>query len=122
MEEPLKDYLIEEFYEDTFDGSFTVELHDEEMGLWEVTFPHYLSEDVIDSIAEYQTYEVDEDGFLIPSNEEMADWVSAEEMEARGLVDSDDLFEKKSKISRSTAAIATAVIALSAAYLWSQRK
>lgn len=122
VEEPLKDYLIEEFYEDTFDGSFTVELHDEEMGLWEVTFPHYLSEDVIDSIAEYQTYEVDEDGFLIPSNEEMADWVSAEEMEARGLVDSDDLFEKKSKISRSTAAIATAVIALSAAYLWSQRK
>jgi len=122
VEEPLKDYLIEEFYEDTFDGSFTVELHDEAMGLWEVTFPHFLSEDVIDSIAEYQTYEVDEDGFLVPTDAELADWVSAEEMEARGLVDSDDLFDNKPRISRSTAAIATAVIALSAAYLWSQRK
>jgi len=122
VEEPLKDYLIEEFYEDTFDGSFIVEVHDEDMGLWEVTFPHFLSEDVIDAIAEYQTYEVDEEGFLIPTNEEMADWVSAEQMEARGLLDSDDLFESKSRISKSTAAIATAVIALSAAYLWSQRK
>ena len=56
-------------------------------------------------------------------DEELADWVRAEEFNARGLVDSDDLFDESSKgISKSTAAIATAVLALGAAYWWSQRK
>lgn len=126
VEENLKDYLIEEFYEDTFMGTFVVEEHDKEQGLWEVTFPYFLSEDIIDAIAEYQTYEIDDDGYIIPTDADLAEMgvggYEPDVMNARGLVDSDDLFDKRSGISRSTAAIATAVIALSAAYLWSQRK
>lgn len=119
VEQDLKDYLIEEFYEETFDGLFSVARHDSGMELWEITFPYFMSEDVIDSIAQYQSMEMT-DG---EKDEELADWVRAEEFNARGLVDSDDLFDESSKgISKSTAAIATAVLALGAAYWWSQRK
>lgn len=119
VEQDLKDYLIEEFYEETFDGLFSVARHDSGMELWEITFPYFMSEDVIDSIAQYQSMEMT-DG---ERDEELADWVRAEEFNARGLVDSDDLFDESSKgISKSTAAIATAVLALGAAYWWSQRK
>lgn len=121
VEEELKDYLIEEFYEETFEGLFSVSRHDSGADLWEVTFPYFMSEDVIDSIAQYQTMT---DGERYGErDEELADWVSAEEFNARGMVDSDDLFEESSRgISKSTAAIATAVLALGAAYWWSQRK
>tara|TARA_B100001778_G_scaffold102260_1_gene83447 strand:+ start:4083 stop:5051 length:969 start_codon:yes stop_codon:yes gene_type:complete len=119
VEQDLKDYLIEEFYEETFDGLFSVARHDSGMELWEITFPYFMSEDVIDSIAQYQSMEMT-DGEM---DEELADWVRAEEFNARGLVDSDDLFDESSRgISKSTAAIATAVLALGAAYWWSQRK
>ena len=119
VEQDLKDYLIEEFYEETFDGLFSVARHDTGMELWEITFPYFMSEDVIDSIAQYQSMEMT-DGEM---DEELADWVRAEEFNARGLVDSDDLFDESSRgISKSTAAIATAVLALGAAYWWSQRK
>ena len=119
VEQDLKDYLIEEFYEETFDGLFSVARHDSGMELWEITFPYFMSEDVIDSIAQYQSMEMT-DG---ERDEELADWVRAEEFNARGLVDSDDLFDESSRgISKSTAAIATAVLALGAAYWWSQRK
>ena len=119
VEQDLKDYLIEEFYEETFDGLFSVARHDSGMELWEITFPYFMSEDVIDSIAQYQSMEMT-DG---EKDEELADWVRAEEFNARGLVDSDDLFDESSRgISKSTAAIATAVLALGAAYWWSQRK
>ncbi len=119
VEEELKDYLIEEFYEETFEGLFSVSRHDSGADLWEVTFPYFMSEDVIDSIAQYQDMSMT-DGEM---DKELADWVRAEEFNARGLVDSDDLFEESSKgISKSTAAIATAVLALGAAYWWSQRK
>ena len=126
VEEPLKDYLIEEFYDEVFEGHLDVQLHDADRNTWEVTFPYFLSEDIIDSIADYQ-----ESGFVgydddeyIPTEEEeqdLADWVSAEEFEARGLVDSDDLFGRAG-VSKSTAAIATAILALGAAWWWSQRK
>ena len=119
VEQDLKDYLIEEFYEETFDGLFSVARHDSGMELWEITFPYFMSEDVIDSIAQYQSMGMT-DGEM---DEELADWVRAEEFNARGLVDSDDLFDESSRgISKSTAAIATAVLALGAAYWWSQRK
>ena len=119
VEEELKDYLIEEFYEETFEGLFSVSRHDAGADLWEVTFPYFMSEDVIDSIAQYQDMSIT-DGEM---DKELADWVRAEEFNARGLVDSDDLFEESSRgISKSTAAIATAVLALGAAYWWSQRK
>ncbi len=119
VEEELKDYLIEEFYEETFEGLFSVSRHDTGTDLWEVSFPYFMSEDVIDSIAQYQDMSMT-DGEM---DEELADWVRAEEFNARGLLDSDDLFEESSKgISKSTAAIATAVLALGAAYWWSQRK
>jgi|TARA_A200000159_G_scaffold142006_1_gene145196 hypothetical protein len=119
VEEELKDYLIEEFYEETFEGLFSVSRHDSGADLWEVTFPYFMSEDVIDSIAQYQDMSMT-DGEM---DKELADWVRAEEFNARGLVDSDDLFEESSRgISKSTAAIATAVLALGAAYWWSQRK
>ena len=119
VEEELKDYLIEEFYEETFEGLFSVSRHDSGADLWEVTFPYFMSEDVIDSIAQYQDMSMT-DGEM---DKELADWVRAEEFNARGLVDSDDLFDESSRgISKSTAAIATAVLALGAAYWWSQRK
>lgn len=119
VEEELKDYLIEEFYEETFEGLFSVSRHDTGTDLWEVSFPYFMSEDVIDSIAQYQDMSMT-DGEM---DEELADWVRAEEFNARGLLDSDDLFEESSRgISKSTAAIATAVLALGAAYWWSQRK
>ena len=89
VEQDLKDYLIEEFYEETFDGLFSVARHDSGMELWEITFPYFMSEDVIDSIAQYQSMEMT-DGEM---DEELADWVRAEEFNARGLVDSDDLFD-----------------------------
>ena len=54
-------------------------------------------------------------------DDELADWVRAEEFNARGLTDSDDLFEGGG-INKSTAAIATALLAIGAAYWWSQRK
>ena len=119
VEEELKDYLIEEFYEETFEGLFSVSRHDSGADLWEVTFPYFMSEDVIDSIAQYQDMSMT-DGEM---DKDLADWVRAEEFNARGLVDSDDLFDESSRgISKSTAAIATAVLALGAAYWWSQRK
>ena len=119
VEEELKDYLIEEFYEETFEGLFSVSRHDSGADLWEVTFPYFMSEDVIDSIAQYQDMAMT-DGEM---DKDLADWVRAEEFNARGLVDSDDLFDESSRgISKSTAAIATAVLALGAAYWWSQRK
>ena len=99
VEQDLKDYLIEEFYEETFDGLFSVARHDSGMELWEITFPYFMSEDVIDSIAQYQSMEMT-DG---ERDEELADWVRAEEFNARGLVDSDDLFDESSRgISKST--------------------
>ena len=119
VEEQLKDYLIEEFYEETFEGLFAVSRHDTGADLWEVSFPYFMSEDVIDSIAQYQDMAMT-DGEM---DKDLADWVRAEEFNARGLVDSDDLFDESSRgISKSTAAIATAVLALGAAYWWSQRK
>ena len=119
VEEELKDYLIEEFYEETFEGLFSVSRHDSGADLWEVTFPYFMSEDVIDSIAQYQDMSMT-DGEM---DKDLADWVRAEEFNARGMVDSDDLFDESSRgISKSTAAIATAVLALGAAYWWSQRK
>jgi len=119
VEEELKDYLIEEFYEETFEGLFSVSRHDSGADLWEVTFPYFMSEDVIDSIAQYQDMAMT-DGEM---DKDLADWVRAEEFNARGMVDSDDLFDESSRgISKSTAAIATAVLALGAAYWWSQRK
>jgi len=118
VEQDLKDYLIEEFYEETFDGLFVVSEHDTGKDLWEITFPYFMSEDVIDVIAQYQSLEG-----MGERDEELADWISAEEFNARGFLDSDDLFEESSRgISKSTAAIATAVLALGAAYWWSQRK
>ena len=117
VEEDLKDYLIEEFYEETFDGTFSVARHEAGAGVWEISFPHFMSEDVIDSIANYQDLEISDKEM----DEDLADWVRAEEFNARGMNDSDDLFEEKG-ISKSTAAIATALLALGAAYLWSQRK
>jgi hypothetical protein len=119
VETDLKDYLIEEFYEETFEGLFSVARHDSGADLWEVTFPVFMSEDVIDAIAEYQEVGMSDEEM----DEELADWVRAEEFNARGLTDSDDLFDESSTgISKSTAAIATAVLALGAAYWWSQRK
>ena len=119
VETDLKDYLIEEFYEETFQGFFSVVRHDSGADLWEVTFPQFMSEDVIDAIAEYQEVGMSDREM----DEELADWVRAEEFNARGLTDSDDLFDESSTgISKSTAAIATAVLALGAAYWWSQRK
>ena len=119
VEESLKDYLIEEFYEETFEGLFSVSRHDTGADLWEVSFPYFMSEDVIDSIAQYQDMAMT-DGEM---DKDLADWVRAEEFNARGMVDSDDLFDESSRgISKSTAAIATAVLALGAAYWWSQRK
>ena len=119
VETDLKDYLIEEFYEETFQGFFSVVRHDSGADLWEVTFPQFMSEDVIDSIADYQELELSDEEM----DRELADWVRAEEFNARGLTDSDDLFDESSTgISKSTAAIATAVLALGAAYWWSQRK
>jgi hypothetical protein len=98
------------------------------MNTWEVTFSYFLSEDVIDAIADYQEYgfspyEDDEDEYTPTEEDEqaLADWVRAEEFAARGMVDSDDLFGRAG-ISKSTAAIATAVLALGAAWWWSQRK
>jgi len=118
VEQDLKDYLIEEFYEETFDGLFVVSEHDTGKDLWEITFPYFMSEDVIDVIAQYQALEG-----MGERDEELADWIAAEEFNARGFLDSDDLFEESSRgISKSTAAIATAVLALGAAYWWSQRK
>jgi len=125
VEEPLKDFLIEEFYDEVFQGNLEVELHDADMNTWEVTFPYFLSEDIIDSIADYQEYgsidEYDEYSPTDADEQALADWVRAEEFAARGMVDSDDLFGKAG-ISKSTAAIATAVLALGAAWWWSQRK
>jgi len=119
VEKDLKDYLIDEFYEEVFDELFVVSEHESGMDTWEVTFPYFMSEDVIDAIAQYQQIAMT-DGEM---DEELADWVRAEEFNARGLLDSDDLFEESSRgISKSTAAIATAVLALGAAYWWSQRK
>ena len=126
VEEPLKDFLIEEFYDEVFEGNLEVELHDADMNTWEVTFPYFLSEDIIDSIADYQEYgsiddDYDEYSPTDADEQALADWVRAEEFAARGMVDSDDLFGKAG-ISKSTAAIATAVLALGAAWWWSQRK
>ncbi len=36
VEEDLKDYLIEEFYEETFDGTFSVARHEAGAGVWEI--------------------------------------------------------------------------------------
>ena len=120
-----KSKLIEEFYDEVFQGNLEVELHDADMNTWEVTFPYFLSEDIIDSIADYQEYgsidEYDEYSPTDADEQALADWVRAEEFAARGMVDSDDLFGKAG-ISKSTAAIATAVLALGAAWWWSQRK
>ena len=80
VEEELKDYLIEEFYEETFEGLFSVSRHDAGADLWEVTFPYFMSEDVIDSIAQYQDMSMT-DGEM---DKELADWVRAEEFNARG--------------------------------------
>ena len=128
VEEPLKDFLIEEFYDEVFEGHLEVKQHDAAMNTWEVTFSYFLSEDIIDAIADYQEYgfspyEDDEEGYTPTEKDEkdLADWVKAEEFAARGMVDSDDLFGKAG-ISKSTAAIATAVLALGAAWWWSQRK
>ena len=128
VEEPLKDYLIEEFYDEVFEGHLEVKQHDTVMNTWEVSFSYFLSEDIIDAIADYQEYGFspyeDDEGEYIPTEEDekdLADWVKAEEFAARGMVDSDDLFDKTG-ISKSTAAIATAVLALGAAWWWSQRK
>ena len=119
VETDLKDYLIEEFYEETFEGLFSVARHDSGAELWEVTFPSFMGEDVIDSIADYQELELSDKEM----DDELADWVRAEEFNARGLTDSDDLFDESSTgISKSTAAIDTAILALGAAYWWSQRK
>ena len=118
VEEDLKDYLIEEFYEEIFSELFIVSSHDGSSEEWEITFPHALSEDVIDAIADYQQNYQGSDREM---DDELADWVRAEEFNARGMNDSDDLFEDKG-ISKSTAAIATALLALGAAYWWSQRK
>lgn len=118
VEEDLKDYLIEVFYEEIFSELFIVSSHDGSSEEWEITFPYALSEEVIDAIADYQqNYQVSDREM----DDELADWVRAEEFNARGMNDSDDLFEDKG-ISKSTAAIATALLALGAAYWWSQRK
>ena len=133
----LKNYLAEQFWGDIIEGLFSIrstEYEDE----WEISFPPWMTEDVIEAIAEFQEFDLygraayyddeEDDEFtddeLEEMNRELAQWVKAEQFEARGFLDMDEMVEDDDANwdLKAKAAVGVAVLAIGVAYWWANRK
>jgi len=134
----LKNFLAEEYWEDIMEGLMQIRLGnaDDE---WVLSFAPFLMEDIIGSIADFQqldvltqsSYQRDEGDdswgvaydFDWGNDPQFADWVAAEEFEAKGFADlADNMGDDNSSDWKTTGAIVTALLAISATYFWANRK
>lgn len=134
----LKNYLAEEHWEEIMEGLMQIRVgHTEDE--WVLTFAPFMMEDIIASISDFQALDVltqssylrDEDDdewgvaadFNWKDDRALADWVAAEEFEAKGFADLAEGMGSDEGIDwKTTGAVATALLAISAAYFWANRK
>ena len=133
----LKNYLAEQYWEEILEGLLHIRVAPQE-DEWIITFAPWLMNDIISSISDFQSMDVeiqqvflndpDDDAqyginydFNWEMDEDLADWVRAEEFNARGLVDIDDMLEDNSDW-RPAAAIGAALLAIGVSYWWANKK